>query len=165
MDKVLHLPRLNGVIRAPSSKSEAHRSLIVAALAYLYGAGEHIRRVRCTDLNQDIEATARCLSALGADITREGEDFLVKPIVRIPPKAVLDCGESGSTLRFLLPVCCALGSVKGAPEGFTVSLVGHGRLPERPLSPLYEELAAHGAILSPMGSNPLVVQGKLIAGD
>ena len=165
MDKVLHLPRLNGVIRAPSSKSEAHRALIVAALAYLYGAGDHIRRVHCTDLNQDIEATARCLSALGADITREGEDFLVKPIVRIPRKAVLDCGESGSTLRFLLPVCCALSSIAGAPEGFTVSLVGHGRLPERPLSPLYEELAVHGAILSPMGANPLVVQGKLIAGD
>ena len=165
MDKALHLPRLNGVIRAPSSKSEAHRALIVAALAYLYGAGDHIRRVHCTDLNQDIEATVRCLSALGADITREGEDFWVKPIVRIPRKAVLDCGESGSTLRFLLPVCCALGSIAGTPEDFTVSLVGHGRLPERPLSPLYEELAAHGAILSPMGSNPLVVQGKLIAGD
>ena len=165
MDKVLHFPRLNGSVRAPSSKSEAHRALIVAALAGLYGAGYHIRRVRCTDLNQDIEATVRCLSALGAGISREGEDFVVTPIARIPEQAKLDCGESGSTLRFLLPVCCALGSVEGAPEGFTVSLVGHGRLPERPLSPLYEELVAHGAILSPMGSNPLVVQGKLTAGD
>ena len=144
MDKVLHLPRLNGVIRAPSSKSEAHRALIVAALAGLYGAGDHVRQVRCTDLNQDIEATVRCLQGLGAGISREGEDFLVTPIKKIPEQAILDCGESGSTLRFLLPVCCALGSVKGAPEGFTVSLVGHGRLPERPLSPLYEELAAHG---------------------
>ena len=165
MEKVLHTPRLNGSVRAPSSKSEAHRALIVAALAGLYGAGGHVRRMRCTDLNQDIEATVRCLSALGAGISREGEDFLVTPITRIPEQAELDCGESGSTLRFLLPVCCALGSVKGAPEGFTVSLIGHGRLPERPLSPLYEELAAHGAILSPMGSNPLVVQGKLTEGD
>jgi len=139
--------------------------LIVAALAGLYGADGGIRRVRCTDLNQDIEATVRCLAALGADIRRVGEDFLVTPISVIPESPVLDCGESGSTLRFLLPVCCALGGVSGAPEGFTVSLVGHGRLPERPLSPLYEELAAHGAILSPMGSNPLVVQGKLTAGD
>ena len=165
MEKVLHLPRLNGEVRAPSSKSEAHRALIVAALAGLYGAGNAVRRVRCTDLNQDIEATVRCLTALGAGIQREGESFLVTPIREIPPKAVLDCGESGSTLRFLLPVCCALGSVSGAPEGYTVSLLGHGRLPERPLSPLYEELVAHGAILSPMGSNPLVVQGKLTAGD
>lgn len=165
MEKVLKLPRLNGVVRAPSSKSEAHRALIVAALAGLYGAGEHVYCVRCTDLNEDIEATARCLSALGAEMVREGEDYLVTPIKKIPENAVLDCGESGSTLRFLLPVCCALGSVSGAPEGFTVSLVGHGRLPERPLSPLYEELAAHGAILSPMGSNPLVVKGKLTAGE
>ena len=165
MDKVLHFPRLNGAVRAPSSKSEAHRALIVAALSGLYGAGGHVRRVRCTDLNQDIEATVRCLSALGAGISREGEDFAVTPITKIPEQAELDCGESGSTLRFLLPVCCALGSVKEAPEGFTVSLVGHGRLPERPLSPLYEELVAHGAVLSPMGSNPLVVQGKLTAGD
>ena len=165
MEKVLYTPRLTGVVRAPSSKSEAHRALIVAALAGLYGAGGHVRRVRCTDLNQDIEATVRCLSALGAGISREGEDFVVTPIARIPEQAELDCGESGSTLRFLLPVCCALGSVKEAPEGFTVSLVGHGRLPERPLSPLYEELVAHGAVLSPMGSNPLMVQGKLTAGD
>ena len=165
MDKVLHFPRLNGIVRAPSSKSEAHRALIVAALAGLYGAGGRVRRVRCTDLNRDIEATVRCLSALGAGISRVGEDFLVTPIQKIPEQATLDCGESGSTLRFLLPVCCALGSVEGAPEGFTVSLVGLGRLPEWPLSPLFEELAAHGAALSPMGSNPLVVQGKLTAGD
>jgi 3-phosphoshikimate 1-carboxyvinyltransferase len=165
MDKVLHTPRLNGGVRAPSSKSEAHRALIVAALAHLYGTDGGVRRVRCTDLNDDIEATVRCLSALGAEITREGENFLVKPIVKIPQNAVLDCGESGSTLRFLLPVCCALGSVAGAPEDFSVSLGGHGRLPERPLSPLYEELVAHGAILSPIGANPLVVRGKLTAGD
>lgn len=165
MEKVLHKPRLNGMVRAPSSKSEAHRALIVAALAGLYGAGGQVRRVRCTDLNQDIEATVRCLQGLGADISREGEDFLVTPIQKIPEQSTLDCGESGSTLRFLLPVCCALGSVEGAPDGFTVSLVGHGRLPERPLSPLYKELVAHGAVLSPIGSNPLVVQGKLTAGD
>lgn len=165
MEKTLNLPRLNGNIRAPSSKSEAHRALIVAALAGLYGAGSHVRRVRCTDLNQDIEATARCLSALGAGISREGEDYLVSPIKKITRNALLDCGESGSTLRFLLPVCCALGGVAGAPEDFSVSLVGHGRLPERPLSPLYEELVAHGALLSPMGSNPLWVRGKLTAGS
>lgn len=165
MEKTLYSPRLNGVVRAPSSKSEAHRVLITAALAALYGAGTAVRRVRCTDLNEDIEATARCLAALGAGIERVGEDFLVTPITTLPDMAVLDCGESGSTLRFLLPVCCALGATAGAPAGFSVSLLGHGRLPERPLSPLYEELVAHGAILSPMGTNPLVVQGKITAGD
>ena len=165
MDKQLLSPRLGGAVRAPSSKSEAHRALICAALAALYGGGDTVRRIRCTDLNEDIEATARCLSALGADIQRVGEDFLVTPITALPEAAVLDCGESGSTLRFLLPVCCALGATDIAPDGFTVSLVGHGRLPERPLSPLYEELVTHGAILSPMGTNPLAVSGKLEAGS
>ncbi len=165
MEKILHMPRLAGVVRAPSSKSEAHRHLIVAALAYLYGAGDQPRRVRCTDLNEDIEATVRCLCALGAEIERQGEDFWVTPISRMPASAELDCGESGSTLRFLLPVVCALGAVRSAPADFSVSLLGHGRLPERPLSPLYEELVAHGARLSPMGSNPLVVQGKLQSGN
>ncbi len=165
MDKHLASPRLHGTVRAPSSKSEAHRHLIVAALAYLYGAGNNLRRVRCTDLNQDIEATVRCLSALGAGILRDGEDFCVTPITALPVAATLDCGESGSTLRFLLPIVCALGSTDIAPAGFNVQLVGHGRLPKRPLSPLYEELVAHGAMLSPMGSNPLTVSGKLTAGD
>ena len=165
MEKLLLSPRLNGTVRAPSSKSEAHRALIVSALAALYGGDAHTRRVCCTDLNQDIEATVNCLSALGAHIVREGTDFLVTPITEIPQHAELDCGESGSTLRFLLPVCCALGAVPSAPEGFTATLIGHGRLPKRPLSPLYEELVSHGAILSPMGENPLVVQGKLSAGQ
>ncbi len=165
MDKHLEAPRLCGTIRAPSSKSEAHRHLIVASLAYLYGAGDRARRVQCTDLNEDIEATVRCLIALGAHIVRDGPDFLVTPINTLPASATLDCGESGSTLRFLLPIVCALGGTGIAPDGFTVRLVGHGRLPERPLSPLYEELVAHGALLSPMGSNPLTVSGKLSAGE
>ncbi len=165
MEKILHCPRLSGMLCAPSSKSEAHRHLIVAALSAFYGAGTQARRVRCTDLNEDIEATVRCLCALGAPILREGEDFVVTPITTLPASAVLDCGESGSTLRFLLPVVCALGARAEAPLDFSVSLLGHGRLPERPLSPLYEELVAHGASLSPMGSNPLVVKGKLQSGD
>ncbi len=138
--------------------------LIVASLACLYGAGDTPRRVRCTDLNEDIEATVRCLAALGAGIDRCDEDFIVTPITRLPAEATLDCGESGSTMRFLLPVCCALGGVDRAPTGFTVSMIGHGRLPERPLSPLYEELVAHGAEISLPGTNPLVVTGKLTPG-
>ncbi len=165
MNTILTLPRLGGTVRAPSSKSEAHRLLIVAALAGLYGEANHTRRVRCTDLNADIEATVRCLIALGADIARDGEDFVVTPIKTSPDKAILDCGESGSTLRFLLPVVCALGATPAAPEGFSADLFGHGRLPERPLSPLYEELVAHGACLSPMGSNPLTVSGHITPGD
>ena len=146
MNKTLDTPRLSGRVRIPASKSEAHRSLISAALAALYGGSSRPRRVACADLNDDIDATARCLAALGAGIERTDGDYLVTPITRLPANAILDCGESGSTLRFLLPVCCALGATSAAPAGMTISLVGHGRLPERPLSPLYEELVAHGAI-------------------
>ena len=165
MDRLLNSPRLEGTLRAPSSKSEAHRALIVAALSHLYGGNLHDIRVYCTDMNQDIEATIRCLSALGAQIKKDGDYLLVTPISALPESAHLYCGESGSTLRFLLPVCCALGSAKDAPEGFTTYLHMEGRLPERPLSPLYEELIAHGAVLSPVGTNPLVVKGKLTSGD
>ncbi len=164
MNTTLHSPRLSGAVRAPSSKSEAHRALIVASLAALYGAPPVDRRVYCTDLNEDIEATVRCLVALGASINRVGEDLVVTPITAIPPSALLDCGESGSTLRFLLPVVAALGSRPEAPDGFTAALLGHGRLPERPLSPLYEELTAHGVTLSSAGSNPLVMTGSLQGG-
>ena len=165
MDKYLNRPRLEGTLRAPSSKSEAHRALIAAALSHLYGGNSNEIRVYCTDLNQDIEATIRCLSALGSKIKKDGDYLLVTPISTLPESAHLYCGESGSTLRFLLPVCCALGSTEDAPEGFITYLHMEGRLPERPLSPLYEELIAHGAILSPVGSNPLTVKGKLTSGD
>ena len=66
---------------------------------------------------------------------------------------MIDCRESGSTLRFLLPVVCALG--------IPCDIVMRGRLPERPLSPMYEELIAHGAKLSPQGEQPFSVNGKL----
>ena len=165
MNKYLHHPTLEGTLCAPSSKSEAHRALIVAALTYLYNKTSDPIRIRCTDMNRDIEATVDCLCALGADIKRDGEFLVVTPITALPSAPHLYCAESGSTLRFLLPVCCALGALDQAPHDFTVYLHMEGRLPERPLSPLYEELVAHGALLSPIGSNPLVVSGKLIHGD
>ncbi|MBQ5725380.1 MAG: 3-phosphoshikimate 1-carboxyvinyltransferase, partial [Clostridia bacterium] len=165
MDNILISPRPVGSVRAPSSKSEAHRLLIVSALAALYGRGTAVREVRSTDMNEDIEATVRCLTALGARIERRDEILAVTPIQKVPSAPVLDCGESGSTLRFLLPVVCALGSLASTPHDFCASLVGHGRLPKRPLSPLYEELVSHGATLSPMGSNPLTVSSGITAGD
>lgn len=162
MNKTLHAPRLSGTVRIPSSKSEAHRCLIVAALSTLYGAGIEPHRILCTDSNEDIDATMRCLSALGADIEKSGAYITVKPITIIPATATLDCGESGSTLRFLLPVVCALGTLRNGD--MAVSLEGHGRLPERPLSPLYEELVAHGATLSCAELTPLVVSGGIRGG-
>lgn len=140
---------LGGVIAAAASKSCAHRQLICAALSKAPST------IKINTFSEDILATARCLEALGAGIQSIPGGFRVTPLNRcaIPACAVLDCGESGSTLRFMLPLVCALGA--------ECSLVMRGRLAQRPLSPLYEELIGHGALLSPEGISPLRVSGKL----
>ena len=141
-----------GCVRIPASKSQAHRLLICAAL----GAGE--TTVECDGVSADIEATARCLSALGAHMEAAGAGrFKVSPITRAPEgRCELYCGESGSTLRFLLPVAGALG----------VRAVFHmeGRLPERPLAPLDDVLRAHGMSITRQGGS-LVCEGKLTPGE
>jgi 3-phosphoshikimate 1-carboxyvinyltransferase len=92
---------------------------------------------------KDTVATRACLKALG-----NGKSGLLAKSLKV--------GESGSTLRFLLPIVGALGC------GAEFHL--EGRLPERPLSPLYEELVKHGCTLTPQGSNPLKIKGRLRAG-
>jgi len=133
--KILPGP-LNGTIKAIPSKSQAHRALICAALA------DEPTNIICEGTSKDIQATESCLLALKAG----GEDDVYLP-----------CGESGSTFRFLLPIVGALGR--------KVSFILEGRLPERPLSPLYEELVRHGCNLSPLGSNPFAIEGKLTPGS
>ena len=110
-----------GSVRIPASKSQAHRLLICAAL------GAQPVALRCDGVSADIAATARCLSALGADITDDGAGTLrIDPIAgEMPAHADLFCGESGSTLRFLLPVVGALGA--------DVTFHMEGRLPHCPL--------------------------------
>lgn len=140
---------LGGSVAAIPSKSQAHRLLICAALA------REKSLVHCPRLNADIEATVRCLRALGAEIGRVGEDFIVKPVTAPVSQAELDCGESGSTLRFLLPVAAALG----VEARFT----GSGRLPERPLGELCAALRSGGAAVS-ADRLPITVSGGLRAG-
>lgn len=141
---------VRGKIKAIASKSVAHRLLICAAFA------DAPTRILCEETNADIEATAACLSALGAKISRSAPYYDVVPVApeNIIKSATLPCGESGSTLRFLLPVAAALG----ADCRFTLK----GRLSERPLSPLREELEAHGVSIS--GGSPLKISGRL-SGD
>lgn len=110
----------------------------------------------CQSVNRDMEATMNCLNALGANITYADGKFSVQPITEVRKGATLDCGESGSTLRFLLPVAAALGA--------DATFIGQGRLPERPLSPLYEEMTAHGVKMTENGRMPLKCSGKLPAG-
>jgi len=156
MNVTLNRPVPSGYIDAIPSKSHAHRLLICAALA------DRPTRIRCPQTNNDIDATARCLTALGAKIDYDGEWFDVTPIDRSAKNeeddfAILNCGESGSTLRFMVPVVLALGR--------NVKFQMEGRLPTRPMSPLREVLIEHGAVLSDAGSNPLSVSGKLRGGD
>ena len=146
----IHSP-LSGSIAAIPSKSAAHRALICAALA----KGE--TDIYCPALSKDIEATADCLRALGAKIDYREGSFHVRPIEKPRPMADLNCGESGSTLRFLLPVVCALGCGARIKMG--------GRLPQRPLSPLWEELERHGARLSHECEDLLLVGGQLSSGE
>ena len=140
-----------GCVRIPASKSQAHRLLICAAL------GEEKTEIVCDGISADIAATAACLRALGAEIEETGTGFLVSPIKKIPEgRCDLYCGESGSTLRFLLPLCGALGA--------QAAFHREGRLPQRPLAPLDSVLKAHGMTLAEDG-DLLLCSGGLRAGD
>lgn len=154
MKAQLNPSTLKGTLPAIASKSFAHRLLMAAALA------DKPTTVNCPLRSEDILATARVLTSLGAEIRDLGDRFEVTPIASsergIQTNALLDCGESGTTERFILPIVGALGH-GGA-------LTGHGRLPQRPLSPLYEVLVDHGLKLSPQGTFPLTVEGQLTAG-
>ncbi len=151
MKATIYPAPLRGTIPAIASKSQAHRLLICAALA------NRPTSVACPTLSADITATADCLRALGATITYDGGVFAVSPIVTVPERPALDCAESGSTLRFLLPVVCALGT--------KATIKMHGRLPQRPLSPLWEELERHGAVLTRPEPDTIAVDGVLTPGE
>ena len=151
MDITIQPGRLQGTLTAIPSKSQAHRYLICAAFS------DNDTTLVCPETNRDIEATARCLQALGADIRRTVDGYRVTPIKHIPNNAVLSCGESGSTLRFMLPIVGALG-VDGL---FQLE----GRLPMRPLSPLWEEMERMGCTLTRPTDNTIRCTGKLRAGE
>lgn len=142
----------SGAVKIPASKSQAHRLLICAAL------GEQETVIFCDGISKDIAATMACLNALGADIKEENAGELrVKPIGKVPEGVcVLPCGESGSTLRFLLPLVGALGAA--------ADFYMEGRLPQRPLAPLDQELTTHGMELALVGT-VLHCRGKLRPGE
>ena len=141
----------SGAVDIPASKSQAHRLLICAAL------GQTPVTIRCLGISKDIAATIGCLNALGAEIAVSGDLITVQPIEAVPEGLChLPCGESGSTLRFLLPVAGALGA----------SVVFHmeGRLPQRPLHPLDAVLTAHGMTIR-QENGLLYSSGQLCPGE
>ena len=151
MDILIHPHPLRGNINIIPSKSQAHRLLICAAFA------DKPTQIHCVETSRDMDATADCLRALGAEILRTETGYSVFPTSEIPKQTTLNCCESGSTLRFMLPVVGALG-VDG-------TFLMEGRLPQRPLSPLWEEMERMGCSLSRPTENTLRCQGKLRCGD
>lgn len=141
--------RLSGTVAAIPSKSDAHRKLICAALSQEGG----ILPLR-TPFCDDIAATIRCLTALGAAFEETESGLRITPIRR-QAQAHLDCGESGSTLRFLLPVAMCVCS--------EISVTGAGRLPERPIGTLTDAMSAHGVQFA-QTSLPLTASGALNGG-
>ena len=112
--------KLHGSVTPPPSKSQTHRLLIAAALAQ----GESV--ISNVALSEDIKATIRCLKELGAELHLDGSTLTVQGIganamsplqkLALPQ---MDCGESGSTLRFLIPVALAVrgGGISPATAG------------------------------------------------
>ncbi len=147
---------IKGTVRAVSSKSDAHRALICAALS-----GDFTKepiKVYCNAVSEDIKATVSVLSAFGAEFQYKNEYILVSPanLKGLEGfKTELCCGESGSTLRFMIPVAAALG--------INSTFTGKGRLPERPVDILLDELMRHG--MKADGTKlPFTIEGKLSGG-
>ena len=140
----------SGKITAPPSKSAAHRRLICAALA----DGKSV--IRGISQSEDMKATIDCIRALGASVEVDGDTVT---IVSCDPKkrekAALNCRESGSTLRFFVPLC--LLSDKEA------TLNGSERLLSRPLEP-YEEICVAQGMDYILTENDLTVKGPISSG-
>ena len=143
---------LVGAVAPPPSKSQAHRLIIAAALS------DGFCKLSNVDLSGDIQATLGCMRTLDADASADGTIIRGADLVdghEEPAPEVMDCGESGSTLRFLIPVALAL---KGGGK-FT----GHGRLMERPQEPYFAIFREKG-IFYEQKDGVLTVEGKLTPG-
>lgn len=138
---------LRGKTEAPPSKSMAHRALICA---YLSGEPCEIKNIAYSD---DIRATIGALRALGASITESGDTVTVNTGGVVTDR--LDCNESGSTLRFMIPLCLLTGR--------RIELFGTKRLFSRSLS-VYEKLCHERGFEYTQTENSLTVCGMLTPG-
>lgn len=144
--------QLNGEIQAPPSKSCMHRVMICAA------AADKPTKIICSSFSKDTEATMNCLGALGARFERFDGGVTVFPIERDnKTECVMDCNESGSTLRFMIPFAAALGR--------KCTFTGAERLGQRPLLPLCEALNSHGvSVIYGDSFLPCNIEGSLTGG-
>ena len=150
MKAVIHPGRAAGTVAAPPSKSMAHRLLICAGLS------QGVSVVRGVDRSEDILATADCLEALGASFEWDGTAVRVRGCdPRISSSAVLRCRESGSTLRFMIPLCLLSGNL--------MRLEGSPTLLSRPLS-VYETICRGLGLRLEKGDGAILAQGRLSPG-
>lgn len=150
MDVKIIPSKLEGIVNIPSSKSMTHRILICAALA----KGRSV--ITNVSFSKDIYATIDALNAMGAEISVEDNKVFVNGICSIPDSANIDCCESGSTLRFIIPIACALG--------IETTYFGQGRLPERPITPYLRELPKKNIRFEYFNTMPFTTKGKLTSG-
>lgn len=141
----------NGTVNVPPSKSDVHRAIICAAMA------NGVSRISPVALSNDIKATIGCIKALGADAVLENNVLTVDGTNMYKNKtALLDCGESGSTLRFFIPIA-AVGNINA-------TFVGKGKLPQRPIGIFTEALPKAGTTCKTEGGLPLEIKGQLKSG-
>ncbi len=151
MDLVITPHLLSGTVSVPASKSMAHRAIICAALS---GGTSHLTGV---STSKDIEATCAVMTAFGASCAQNGTSLTVTGITAPGADAIADCCESGSTLRFLIPVAAALG--------IRTEFHGQGRLPERPITPYLRELSQKGIRFAYDHTMPFTIEGRLQPGS
>lgn len=132
MDVIFHPCHLSGQVASPASKSEAHRRMVCAGLS------DHEVTLTGYMESADMAATQRCLRALGAEVNASGDVLSVRGGAAKPGfMPVLDCGESGSTLRFFVPLAMTVAG------GGVFRM--HGRLGSRPMDVYRDLFVPHGA--------------------
>ncbi len=144
--------RASGRLKAPPSKSMAHRLLICAAMS------EGVSTVRGISSCEDVAATLDCLSALGIEYTRVGDDVKVfgQSFRNVKPNAPLHCRESGSTLRFMIPTAML--------SGHTTVFYGAKGLMRRPMG-VYQKMFSEKGLLYIEDGESIVVKGRLQGGE
>ena len=149
MDIKIYPSTLQGEIDAVSSKSMAHRLFICSALS------ESKTVIQLKDKSKDIDATINCIKALGGGVERHYNAYTITPInTGVKKSRIYNAVESGSTLRFMLPIICALGA--------NGTFIGEGRLPDRPITELTNIIK--GCAFS-NDKLPITVHGKMQSGE
>ncbi len=142
--------RLHGTVAAISSKSDAHRKLIAAALA------DRETEIELNTFSDDINSTLRCITSLGGAWCRTEKGVKITPIKKTSDNVCLDFGESGSTARFLLPVTAAVYE--------SAKFCGRGRLNVRPFAEITREMRKNGVNID-SDTLPMRSAGRLKNGE